>query len=178
MMQTITSLRPNMSHEHLLRTVLPTSAAGRLRALASPVRGVADVYVPFYLCRVEIANGTRCETSQLAVDAVNGGLDPYLIGECGEFVDVRTRNCVPVVLSSEDVECAAVEKVRRTVFDSSFFAIRDLRISASADRLVYVPYWLVMLGSERDLRLKVFDAVRCRPEGAKMRTMLREWLAG
>lgn len=176
MMQTITSLRPNMSRDDLLRTVLPTSAVGRLRAMVSPVRGVADVYVPFYLCRVEIANGARHETRQLAVDAVSGRLDPYLIEEGTAFVDVRSRNVVPALISSEDAERVAVEKMRRMIYRTRFFALRDLRIAASAVSLLYVPYWLVMQGSERDLKLHVFDAVRCRPEGAKIKQMLREWL--
>lgn len=167
-----------MSREELLGIVQPINAAGRLRAMMSPVRGVADVYVPFYLCRIHIANGTRCETKLLAVDAVSGELDPYLIEEHARFVNVRTRNVVPLVLGSDDAARVAVEKVRRMIYRTSFFSLRDLTISASADKLLYVPYWLVLLGSERDLALRVFDAVRCRPEGAKMRAMLREWLVG
>jgi hypothetical protein len=176
-MTTITSLRPNMSREQLFRIVLPGGVAGRMRMLLSPVRGVADLYIPFDLFRVEIAHGTRRQTKHLAIDAVTSALDLYEV-EADELqsMQVSTRNVVPKTSSAEQSERALLDKVRRMVFRKGFFALRDVSISAALVRTFYVPYWVVMVGGERDLNLRVFDAVRCRPEGAKIRSLVREWL--
>lgn len=176
--QLILALRPNMSREQLFRTVLPGGAVGRVRAMVSPVRGVADVYVPFYLFKVEYENRGRREARELANDAVNGSLDLYSVDADGaSFVEISTRNVIPAVMGEVDAARALIEKTRRMIFRSGFFSMRDPRISASVLSMFYVPYWVVMIGSPSDLRLRVLDAVRGRAEGAKVRTIIRHWLA-
>jgi hypothetical protein len=41
---------------------------------------------------------------------------------------------------------------------------------------IYVPYWVGFRGRGSRARLAVIDAVRRKPEGAKVRQLLRTWL--
>jgi hypothetical protein len=41
---------------------------------------------------------------------------------------------------------------------------------------IYVPYWVGFRGRGVRARLAVIDAVRRKPEGAKVRQLLRAWL--
>jgi hypothetical protein len=128
---------------------------------------------------VEIANGAHAQTKSFAIDAVSGTLDLYSLDEGAlNCVDLATRNHLPVGITTAGAEFALIDKVRRIVFRTGFFALRKVRISAAFVTTIHVPYWVVMKGSERDLKLRVFDAVRCRPEGSKVRTLLQQWLAG
>jgi hypothetical protein len=56
--------------------------------------------------------------------------------------------------------------------------MRDLQLSATtlSDEL-HIPYWIGFRGSDDRVRLSVIDAVRRRPEGAKVRRLVEAWLA-
>jgi hypothetical protein len=166
-----------MSREQLFRTVLPRSFAGRLRTIISPVRGVAEVFIPFHLFHVTITNARRSEARQLAIDAMTHGLDLYELN-VEELVKMplSARNMISASGSLDRAQHALIERVRRMVFRKGFFSVRDLTIEATLVSTFYVPYWVVMVGGEHDLNLRVFDAVRCRPEGAKVRSVVRQWL--
>src|SRR5205823_1644648 len=68
-------------------------------------------------------------------------------------------------------------KVRRLIFSTGFFRVRDLRLSAELiPGEIYVPYWVGFCGRGMLARFSVLDAVRRKPEGAKVRHMLQNWL--
>ena len=175
--ETVRCLSANMSREQLFRTVLPQGLAGRLLAMISPVRGVAEAFIPFHLFDVTINNAGRTETRQFAIDAVTHGLDLYEVNHNKLITaELNPRNLIPASDNSEQAEHALIERVRRMVFRRGFFAVRDMTITAALVNTFYVPYWVVLAGGEHDLKLRVFDAVRCRPEGAKVRAIVRQWI--
>ena len=68
-------------------------------------------------------------------------------------------------------------KVRRLVFSTGFFRVRDLRISADLiPGEIYVPYWVGFRGRGMSAQFTVLDAVRRKPEGAKVTQLLQNWL--
>ena len=83
---------------------------------------------------------------------------------------------MPEARSVDEAGAVMVDKVRRMLFRTGFFALRQIEILATPVTTFHVPYWVVMAGPENDLRVQVFDAVRCRPEGAKVRALVRQWL--
>jgi hypothetical protein len=57
-----------------------------------------------------------------------------------------------------------------------FTRVRDLTIEAtSLPGEICVSYWVCFRGPDDRLQLRVLDAVR-RPEGAKVRRLIEEWL--
>ena len=70
-------------------------------------------------------------------------------------------------------------KVRRAIFQTGFFGVRDLQIrSRSANFEFHVPYWLGFFGNGPRATLQAMDAVRRRFEGAKARAVFSDWLMG
>lgn len=181
-MATIRSLKPNVTREEAIEQLSPGGLRGLLGYLGNgPLRSVATVYVPFRLYRVEIVNGPRRQSLLLAVDAVCGWLDPYRFDKLpdeSEQIEIDTRNRPEAVLDvSRGVE-ALTQKVRRLVYSSGFFSIRDLSICPQFIPLdLHVPYWVGFFGREGHARLAVLDAVRRRLEGAKAREFFYLWLS-
>ena len=63
------------------------------------------------------------------------------------------------------------------VFTQGFFRVRDLKIEATpVSGEICVPYWVCFRGSGDRAYLAILDAVRRRPEGAKVRRLVEEWL--
>ena len=178
-MSTIRSLRPNLSREQALARLLPTPVLGRLLG-RGPLRSLADVYIPFRLYQVEIRNGGKYDRRLLALDAVTGTLDLYgfdHVPDAGETVEIETRN-YPDARMEKDRACELVaEKIRRMLFLTGFFRVRDLALRVEPlDFEFHVPYWVGFFGWGQEARLVVLDAVRCTPEGPKMRALLQDWL--
>lgn len=174
-MPDIVSLKPNVSREQAIRQFdsIPS------RVLFGPLRSIADVYIPFLLFDVEIRNGRTCERRTYGVDAVSGDLDAYGFARppaVADLVSMTTRNCVPSRMEEEPAWRKLEEKLRRMLYRSGFFRIRQLEMKPSAQGQVWVPYWVGFRGSEERATLTVLDAVRRRPEGAKIRTLLQQWL--
>jgi hypothetical protein len=92
---------------------------------------------------------------------------------------LETRNAAPPTLDETAAAQMLTDKVRRLLFLHGFFRLRNLEIQVEAlPETVHLPYWVGFYGSGQDATLRVIDAVRRRPEGAKMRHALRHWLAG
>jgi hypothetical protein len=179
--KTIRCLKPNVTREAALRQFSPGGVTGLLRALRhGKLQSIADVYVPFRFYRVRIKNGRQTQTSLLALDAVEGTFDLYAfdaLPDPGDVIEVDTRNCLEVRLEEAHARQIAAEKVRRIVFATGFFRIRNLRIEVEpcvAD--LHVPYWAAFYGRPTNLKLVVIDAVRRRVEGAKVRQVFEEWM--
>jgi hypothetical protein len=174
-------LRANVTQAEAVDAFRGGVAALRWLPLARRLRSVALVYVPFRLYRFEIANGTRTSEAWLALDAVDGSLDPYRFEGPPDaaLVEVETRNRVEARLDPERSATLLEDKLRRMVFQAGFFRVRELRFHAPGVPLdLHVPFWLGFYGRAAEARLRVLDAVRRRFEGAKARTLFEHWLAG
>lgn len=179
-MATIRSLRPSVTEAEAvarfrggLGALLPWLGGGSLRSLAA-------VYVPFRLYEVEIADGRRRQTSWFALDAVSGALDLYVFERApggDELVDVEARNRPEPRLDEARSLSLLEDKLRRVVFHTGFFRVRDLRFRAERSPLdLHVPYWVGFYGSGVVRRLRVMDAARRRFEGGKARALFEDWL--
>jgi hypothetical protein len=183
MASTITILRPNVTREEALRALETRGPLGLPRRLTGgPLRTVADVYVPFRMYRVTITSAGRTEVKILGFDAAFGLLDPFefpAVPSGRQTSTVETRNAAPSTLDEAAAAQMLTDKVRRLLFLQGFFRLRNLDIHVEAlAQTVHFPYWVGFYGSGQAATLRVIDAVRRRPEGAKMRHALRHWLAG
>ena len=179
-MARIRSLRPNVTREEAMEQ-FSSGMFDFLRETAfGPLRSVADFYIPFQLFQVEILNGDKRDQRIFGVDAVNGSLDLYhfeqLPGE-RELLYLETRNCTEPMLGEAEARKTVISKVQRLLFSTGFFRVRNLKINAEpVPGEVYVPYWVGFRGRGIRARLAVIDAVRRKPEGAKVRQLLQAWL--
>src|SRR5437588_7544546 len=94
----IQTLKPNVTQEEALRTF---SGAGLStlywRVRSGPLRRIADVYVPYWLYRVQYNLGRAAHSTLFAIDAVNGSLDLFTfpsVPAAADLVSVQSRNCV------------------------------------------------------------------------------------
>jgi len=177
----IRSLRPNVGRDEAIDQFSSTGPVELLRQMAfGPVRSVAEFFIPFQLFQVEILNSGRRDQRVLGLDAVTGSLDLYHFEQLpgpGEVVVVETRNCPLPLLGEEKAKELILAKVRRVLFTTGFFRMRNLEISAQPIAgEIYIPYWVGFRGRGAQARFVVMDAVRRRIEGAKVRNLLQAWL--
>lgn len=156
---------------------------GLVRRLAfGPLRSIADFYLPYMLFSVEISSAGKTDTSVLGLESVIGSLDLYQfdrIPDSSQLISVETRNCPEARLDREQASRLVTEKVRRALFSRGFFRIRDLSLSATLiSAELHVPYWVGFQGSGPKAHVVVIDAIRRKVEGAKVRSLLENWLTG
>ncbi len=179
-MTSISSLRPNVTREEAVCHFAGRGLRKLTRRLCrGPLHSTADIYVPFAVFRVHVDTGRSRQASIFGVDLVRGDFDLYGFERdpAGSLITVETRNCAPPLLSSADARQALVAQVRRLVFSRGFFRLQHFQISAeSLLPDVHVPYWVGVWRHGEFADFALLDAVRRRPEGAKMRTFVREWL--
>jgi hypothetical protein len=177
----IQTLKPNVTQQEALRAF---SRAGLStlywRMRSGPLQRIADVYVPYWLYRVQYRIGRAAHTSLFAMDAVNGSLDLFTfprVPAANDLVSIQTRNCIAPSLQRASAEAALRQKVLRVIFQQGFFKLRDLQLEVAPQPLeLHVPYWLGFYGNAT-LRCRVMDAVRRRIEGAKASALFEAWLA-
>jgi hypothetical protein len=178
-MARIRSLKANVTREEAMQQFSSGVFDFLRETTFGPLRSVADFYIPFRLFQIEILNGGKRDQRIFGLDAVNGSLDLYhfeqLPGE-RELTYLETRNCSEVLLGEEGNQIV-IAKVQRLLFSTGFFRMRNLRITAEPIAgEIYVPYWVGFRGRGLRARLAVIDAVRRKPEGARVRQLLRTWL--
>jgi hypothetical protein len=173
--QQIRCLRANVTQEEALAALERRGGLvrGRLRQLAA-------AYLPFRLYHVEVINRGASKLALYAADAVSGVLDLYefsAVPDDAELVTVTTRNA-PATRIDEPVALQLLEnKVRRAIFQTGFFSVRDLQIRCRpANCEFHVPYWLGFFGHGERATLQAMDAVRRKFEGAKARAVFSDWL--
>jgi hypothetical protein len=180
-MTRIRSLKPNVTRDEAIRQFSPRGPSALIRNAAfGPLRSVAELYIPFHLFRVQIVNRGITEERLVALDAVNGTLDLYQFEHLppeSETVPVETRNCPAADLPDATAVELVTAKLRRILYSRGFFRMRSLQITAVSLAVeIHIPYWLGFRGSESRARVSVIDAVRRRPEGAKVRRLVETWL--
>lgn len=179
---TIDSLRPNVSLEEARRLLATDGLEGMFRYLRlGRFRCLTQFYIPFDVFDLQIHRNSSMERGLIAVDAVNGTLDPYSFEHPPidtDCVTLETRNTIPRMMALARSQKNAEERVRRLLYQRGFFRISALKITATRQPLeMCVPYWVGFFGSDSQLRMAVIDAVRRRVEGAKVRDLLRQWFA-
>lgn len=182
-MTRIHSLRPNVTRSEAAALLQGRGVFGVVGRIArGPLRRLAPWYVPFRAYAVNIRNANRDDVQFFAVDAVSGSLDLYRFDALparDELLVVETRNCMAATLKGATTHRDVTDKVRRALYQTGFFRLRSLSIDARPAPLpdVYVPYWVGFFGVGERARVAVVDAVRRRPEGARVRELVRGWLA-
>ena len=176
----IRSLKPNVTREEAIRHFTNGVLNGAVELIRGPVRSLAEFYIPYRLFQVTIRSGGREQSETFAMDAVRGVLDLYqlpALAAYDEFLTLQTRNVLPAELDAAQAEERLIAKVRRMVFTQGFFRVRDLKIEATPiSGEICIPYWVCFRGSGERAHLAILDAVRRRPEGAKVRRLVEEWL--
>jgi len=177
----IQTLKPNVTQQEALLTfssVGPSTLYWRMRS--GPLRRIADVYVPYWLYRVQYNLGRAPHATLFAIDAVNGSLDLFTfprIPDENQLVSIHTRNRVAPALPQSAAEALLRQKVLRVIFQQGFFKVRDLQLQIALLPLeLHVPYWLGFYGNAA-AHCRVLNAVRRRIEGAKASALFESWLA-
>jgi hypothetical protein len=179
-MPLIRSLRPNVTREQAIEA-FSRGAWGTIQAsLSGPLRSVAEFYVPFQLYRAQISNAGKRDNRCFGLDAVTGSLDLYHFEQLPterEIICCQSRNCVEARLEETQALELLRAKLRRMLFNSGFFRLRNLEIHVEPlQGELHVPYWIGFRGRRRYATFVVMDAVRRRVEGAKVRQLLEAWL--
>lgn len=142
--------------------------------------GVRNVYIPYRVFQVRVSNRGQEQVSWLALDAITGRLDLHRFESAPDHIDavvVESEAALPTRLSVDEMRKLLIERVRRQVYLSGFFRLRNLRIEAeSTDQEVHIPYWVGIYRKEDRMSIDVIDAVRKQFEGAKVRDMILHWL--
>jgi hypothetical protein len=179
-MPVIWSLRPNVTREQAIGQFRGRGLSWLLRSARGPLHSVAALYIPFGVFRVNINTGRKQQTSTFALDLVRGDFDPYQLANVGlddTLVQVETRNRPAPALTENAAREAVIARARRLVFSRGFFRVQKLTITAEPLRMdVHVPYWVGVWRRSDSAEIAVLDAVRRRPEGAKVRNFVRAWL--
>jgi hypothetical protein len=176
----IRSLKANVTREEAIRHFTNGMLNGVVELIRGPVRSLAEFYIPYRLFEVRIRSGGREQTQTFAMDAVRGCIDLYRLPSVAaddQLLTLQTRNVLPADLNAAQAEERLIAKVRRMVFTQGFFRVRDLKIEATpVSGEICVPYWVCFRGAGDRAHLAILDAVRRRPEGAKVRRLVEEWL--
>jgi hypothetical protein len=170
-----------MNYQEALRRL---SASGPLNGLSrwinGPLRGVAEIYLPYRLYRITVEDRGIHKVHYYAVDAAAGTLDPYQFSAppaADARVEVETRNFHPARLDQSETQKLAIERVRRLLYSRGFFRAANPVITAElVPPEFYIPYWTGFYGDERDIRITVLNALRRTVEGSKVRHLVKTWL--
>lgn len=178
---TIQALKPNVSQSDALGKFSTFGPAALLRMLRlGPLQRVAQVFVPFYLYRVDYDLGREHQARLFAIDAVEGSLDLFEFPappKPDELVQLETRNALPANLGDDAAQDLLREKVLRVIFQQGFFKLRDANLTTNRTPLeLHFAYWLAFYG-KNTVRCRVLDATRGKIEGAKASALFESWLA-
>jgi hypothetical protein len=177
----IFSLRPNVTEQEAFQMFLGSGlGALYMRTMRGPLQRLAAAYVPYRLYRVEYDLGRTHNSRTFGLDQVNGSLDLFefkSVPRADQLIPLESRNILPAHITGEQADTALREKSLRTIFQKSFFQVRDLalHIEPLADAFC-MPYWLGFYGTDGTLRCRVMDAVRRRMEGSKAAALFEAWL--
>jgi hypothetical protein len=178
---TICSLRHETDATIALRKLASPAIGGLLqRWWSGPLRGVAEIYIPYRLYRVSVEDRRSRRVQHYALDSASGTLDPYqfaALPESQEWTEVEAPNCHPVKVEERRTRELAIETVRRRVFSRGFYRMTAPRFTAELIHPeFYLPYWVGFYGDDRNLSLKVMNAIRQTMEGSRVCHLLKTWL--
>lgn len=134
--------------------------------------------MPFRLFRMRLADGKQTKELLLAVDAVIGGLDPYLFLEVPsseELGQIKTGRSASSLVNEQQAVKLLGEKLKREAFRKGFFKLGELSINGEQIANFHVPYWVGIYERNEQAHMEVIDAVRGRLEGEKLREIVTDW---
>jgi hypothetical protein len=177
----IRSLQSGLSCEMAFRRLAPAWPFGILRRwMTGKLLGVAAIYIPYRLYRVNVEHRCAHSIRFLAVDATTGKLDPYEFSEDplqGSCIEVDSRNCLPIRLEEAETHALVLERVRRLLFSKGLFLSGRPTIAAESVGLgFYIPYWAGFFGEDNNVRVLILNAVRGTIEGKKIASIVKVWL--
>jgi hypothetical protein len=177
-MQPIVSLKARMSKAEAIELFLGGSLRKWLQSWRrGQLVGAREVYIPYRLFQVVVVNRGQEQVSWLALDAITAQLDPYRFEsppDQTELLRLETTAALPARLSIDEMRELLLEKIRRQVYLSGFFRLRDLRIEVeSMGAVVYIPYWVGFYRKREEVSIDVIDAVRKQLEGGKLRDLIQ-----
>ena len=177
-MPTIQTLRSTLTHPAAERMLAPGGLKGQLlRWSRGDVRALAEIYIPYRLYRVAIDDRGARTSRYYAIDAASAVLDPYEFYGVPDFDETSSRNVIVPVVPESTTRERAIEKLRRKLYSSGFFRLRNPSLTAELSvEEFYVPYWAGFFGVDHQLKVTVVDAVRHSVEGAKVRRIIQDWL--
>ena len=150
------------------------------RAWVGPLRSFADVYVPFRLYNVEAKSGKHTNRHLIAVDCVDGTLDPCRFDRIPndiEITRVETRNALAPRLEEITTREMASQHIRREAYQRGFLSVTPIQVRAEVPVLEFhLPFWIGFFGHGEVARLKVLDALNHRFHGAKARAFFEAWI--
>lgn len=177
----IRSIQSEVTHELAWQRLSSAGASGILRRwMTGRLLGIADIYIPYHLYKVQMDDRRVSTRRLLAVDALSGNLDPFEFAESpmqDRCVHVETRNYLPVQLSEAETHTLALAKFRRLLFSAGFFRLAKPEIAIELiEPALYIPYWAGFYGEEQSVRILALDAVRGTIEGSKVTNSVKAWL--
>jgi len=148
---TICSLRHETDSRLALRKLASPGIDGVLqRWWSGPLRGVAEIYIPYRLYRVSVEDRRFRRVQYYALDGASGTLDPYefaALPESQEWTEVEAPNCHPVRVEERKTRELAIEKVRRRLFTRGFYRLTSPRLTAELIQPdFYLLYWVGFYG--------------------------------
>jgi hypothetical protein len=150
------------------------------RWMSGKLLGVADIYIPYRLYKMNLEDRRVRTARLLAIDAVSGNLDPFEFSESplqNRCTDMETRNFLPAQLSEPETHAAALAKFRRLLFSAGFFRLAKPVISVElVESAFFIPYWAGFYGQEHSVRVLMLDAIRGTIEGGKITSSVKAWL--
>jgi hypothetical protein len=150
------------------------------RAWTGPLRSLADVYVSFRLYNVEAKRGKHSDRHLIAVDCVDGTLDPCRFDRTpndSEITRIETRNALVPKLEETITREMASQHIRREVYRTGFLSVTPIQVRAELPVLeFYLPFWIGFFGHGEVARLRVLDALNHRFHGAKARAFFEAWI--
>ena len=178
---TFRSLQRRMGRDLAWRRLKPSGSAGLLLGwFSGPVKGIAEIYIPYRMYKVVVTDSRVKSARCIAVDAAAGTLDPYefpALPEADAWEEVTSRNVHPAALEESQTRRIAIERTRRLFFSRGFFRLQSPQITAELiGPEFYVPYWAGFYGGQPNVKIKVLDAVRQTVEGGKVRQLITSWL--
>ncbi|HEY6251765.1 MAG TPA: hypothetical protein VI685_17545 [Candidatus Angelobacter sp.] len=178
---TIYSFQRRMSYQEALSKLSAKGMLGGLRRwMSGPLRGVAEIYLPYRLYRVTVDDRRLQNLHYYAVDAAAGTLDPYEFATppaADAWAEVESRNFHPARLNEAETEKLVTEKVRRLLYSRGFFRLVNPNITAElVQSEFYIPYWAGFYGDEQNISVTVLNAIRQTVEGSKVRRLIKTWL--
>jgi hypothetical protein len=169
----IRSLQSAVEREQALRKFSRRWMSGKLL-------GVADIYIPYRLYKMNLEDRRVRTARLLAIDAISGNLDPFEFSESplqNRCTDMETRNFLPAQLSEPETHAAALAKFRRLLFSAGFFRLAKPVISVElVESAFFMPYWAGFYGQEHSVRVLMLDAIRGTIEGGKITGSVKAWL--
>ena len=173
------ALKPNVTREQALQLFTAGPLAFATGLVHGRARSISDLCIPYRFFQVKVKTRGKEEARIFALEAFRGVMDLYEFSEVpteADLLTVNTRNFLPSTLQDVHAHDALIAKVRRLIFTRGFFRIRDLHIQAiPLATEVYIPYWICFRGTN-SVYISILDAIRRKPEGAKARHLVEDWL--